>query len=182
MMRCSHKHEIAPHIEKYDELWQHLLDRTTEISSGTGNNQAASSDSLESLLLPLANSPAAKGAFFLTTLPTSLDNIVDNLTTKESATYSEICNRLLDLYPPEQPTDSNTAFTVGCGGRKNGKGKDKSDKIYTYCKSKGFRGTGHLVEDCQTKKRDNPQNAAAAIESNDRDYAFPIAENDFPPN
>ncbi|PUU82334.1 hypothetical protein B9Z19DRAFT_968663, partial [Tuber borchii] len=146
-LRCSNKRAIAAHIEKYDELWQRLLERTSEAASRTRDADSPSKDSLEAVLLPLANSEVAKGAFFLTSLPSTLDNVVDNLTTKESATYYEVCTRLLDLYPAEQPADTNTAFAAASSNR-NDRGRRKEEKTCTYCKSKGYRGVGHFVTDC----------------------------------
>ena len=46
--------------------------------------------SLEYILQSLVNSPITKVAFFLASLLTSLDNIVDNLTTKELLTYDDV--------------------------------------------------------------------------------------------
>ena len=111
-LHCSNKREIAAHIERYDELWQRLLEQTSEASSRSRDANTTSKDALEAVLLPLANSAVAKGAFCLTSLAMTLDNVVDNLTTKESATYSEVCTKLLVLYPAEQPADTNTAFTT----------------------------------------------------------------------
>jgi len=136
-LRCSNKREIAAHIEKYDELWQRLLEQTFEANSRSRDADSTSKDTLEAVLLPLANTEVAKGAFFLTTFPSTLDNVVDNLTTKESAAYNEVCTRLLDLYPAALPADTNTAFTATSSNRNN-KGKRKEEKICTYCKSKRY--------------------------------------------
>ena len=182
-LRCSNKRDIATHIEKYDELWQRLVDHTSEATIRSSASSAATKDGLEAILLPLANSAIAKGAFFLTTLPTSLDNVVDNLTTKESATYNDVCTKLLDLYSDESPGESNTAFTTTSVSR-NDKGKHKEEKICTYCKSKGFRGIGHLVGECRTRKRytGGKISAATAMGNVSTGYAFPASENDFPQN
>jgi len=182
-LRCSNKREIAAHIEKYDELWQRLLERTSEATSRSKDANTTSKDVLEAVLLPLANSEVAKGAFFLTSLPSTLDNVVDNITTKESATYSEVCTRLLDLYPSEQPADNNTAFAA-VNNNHNDKGKRKEQKVCTYCKSKGFRGLGHLVAECRTRKKDTggQASAAAALVDTNKGYAFPATEGEFPPD
>ena len=181
-LRCSNKREIAAHIEKYDELWQRLLERTYAATSRSRDANSGSKDTLEAVLLPLANSEVAKAAFFLTSLPTTLDNVVDNLTTKQSATYNEVCTRLLDLYPAEQPADTNTAFAAASSNR-NGRGRRIEEKICTYCKSKGYRGIGHLVIDCRTGKKDatGGASAAAALVDRNKGYAFRTMETDFPP-
>ena len=89
-LRCSNKCKIPTHIEKYDQLWQRLLEPTAEATSQAKDANTAYKDVLEAVLLPLATSEVTKGALFLTSLPSTLDNVVDNLTTKESATYSEV--------------------------------------------------------------------------------------------
>ena len=182
-LRCRNKREIASHIEKYDELWQRLVDRTSEATLRSGAASTTSKDALEAVLLPLANSAVVKGAFFLTTVPTTLDNVVNNLTTKESATYNDVCTKLLDLYSDENPADTNTAFTTTSMSR-NDKGRRKEEKICTYCKSKGYRGTGHLEGECRTRKRDTGGRASAATVMEDcrKGYAFPATEKEFPPN
>jgi len=182
-LRCSNKREIAAHIEKYDELWQRLLERTSEATLRSRDADTTPKDTLEAVLLPLASSAIAKGAFFLTSLPTTLDNVVDNLTTKESATYSEVCTRLLDLYPAEQPAETNTAF-ASMSSNRNNRGRSKDEKICTYCKSKGFRGIGHLVAECRTRKKDTggQASAVAALADKQKGYAFMAVENEFPPD
>ena len=184
-LRCSNKREIASHIEKYHELWQRLLERTSEGTTQSTTATTTSKDTLEAVLVPLANSNMAKGAFFLTTLPTSLDNVVDNLTTKQSATYDDVCTKLLDLYSQENPVETNTAFTTSTTNvSRSDRGKRKEDKVYTYCKSKGFHGIGPLVVDCCTQKRDasGKASAATAIEDRPGGYAFPAADTEFPPD
>ena len=211
-LRCSNKREIASHIEQFDELWDRLLQRTSEAttssttSSTTTTTTTASASStatastsppsstitetLESLLLPLASSPIAKGAFFITSLPTTLDNVIDNLTTKDTVTYTDICNKLLDLYPTASQTQcDNTAFlsTSGRQDRRKGRSDQARDgKICGYCKSKGFRGMGHLESECRTKKREKGGTAATAQAANTdqkayRRYAFPTTDSRFPP-
>lgn len=211
-LRCSNKREIASHIEQFDELWDRLLQRTSEAttssttSSTTTTTTPASASStatastsppsstitetLESLLLPLASSPIAKGAFFITSLPTTLDNVIDNLTTKDTVTYTDICNKLLDLYPTASQTQcDNTAFlsTSGRQDRRKGRSDQARDgKICGYCKSKGFRGMGHLESECRTKKREKGGTAATAQAANTdqkayRRYAFPTTDSRFPP-
>jgi len=185
-LRCSNKREIASHIEKYDELWQRLLERSSQATTPSTATKTNSKDMLEAVLLLLANSNVAKGAFFLTTLPTSLDNVVDNLITKESANYDDVCSKLLDLYSHESPAETNTAFTTTNVSRSD-KGKRKEDKVCTYCKSKGFRGIGYHVADCRIRKRDptgGKASAATVIENgpNLNGYAFAATGDEFPPH
>ena len=198
-LRCSNKREIAPHIEQFDELWDRLLQRTNEASSATtpdsssssaSTSRSSSTETLETLLLPLASSPIAKGAFFITSLPTSLDNVIDNLTTKDTVTYTDICNKLLDLYPSTSQSSADNAAFFTTNNRKDtrkGKGDQPKDgKLCGYCKSKGFKGIGHLESECRTKKRERVGTAATAqaphtTQSAYHRYAFPTTGSQFPP-
>jgi len=45
-------------------------------------------------------SPEAKAAILLRSLPESMNNIVDNLQTKEDLTYDHVYNKLMDLKIP----------------------------------------------------------------------------------
>ena len=179
-LKCTNKREVAAHITRFDEMWQRFTVRTRT----SGSTEPDSKDeSLETLLKPLAESDRAKGAFFLTSLPTSLDYVVENITTKPSVTYTDICNKLLDMFPAgsNTATASNSAFATTDGTTDRGKRKGKgSDKVCTYCKSKGRRGLGHLISECYTKQRDDGKHvAAAAMDSKpaetlreDSNYAF----------
>jgi len=89
-LRCSNKREIAPQMEQFDELSDCLLQRTNEASSpitpdssssSPSTSKSISTETLETLLVQLVSSPIAKGAFSITSLPTSLDNGINNLTT-----------------------------------------------------------------------------------------------------
>ncbi|PUU76804.1 hypothetical protein B9Z19DRAFT_1066340 [Tuber borchii] len=109
-LRYSNKHEIAVHIEKHDELWLPPLEQTSEATSWSRDLDSISKDTLEAALLLLVNSGVTNGAFFPTSLPNTLNNVVDNLTTKGTAIYSQVGIKLLDLYPAKQPADTNTCF------------------------------------------------------------------------
>jgi len=101
---------------------------------------------LEALLLALANRTVPKGAFFHTPLPTSLANIVYNLSTKESATDTDVCTKLLNMYPQEKPHDTNKGFAT-TSSNKSHRIQLKDERIRPYCKSKGFSRIGHLAVD-----------------------------------
>ena len=118
-LRGSNKREISSHIEQFDELWDRLLQRTSEASSASTPGSSSSSyasttrsstgETMETLLLQLPSSPIAQGAFFMTLLPTSLDNVIDYLNTKYTVTFTDIYNKLLDLYPSTSQSSTNNA-------------------------------------------------------------------------
>lgn len=158
-------------------VWDIVSGETTKPSEDkVAAGSEGDSKSLEAILKPLAESDRAKGVFFLTSLPSSLDYVVENLTTKPSITYTDICNKLQDLFPAGSATSrGNSAFATTThsesdsepeseseNGKNRGKKKGKgSSKVCTYCQSKGRPGQGHVVEKCWTKQRDEGRQAAA---------------------
>jgi hypothetical protein len=124
---------------------------------------------MESVLRPLAESLAGGGAFFNRIPAASLDNVIENITTKESAAYTDVCANLQDLHPVEQSSEDNTTFAATASVK-----AEEENQVCMYCKSKGFRGLGREVRECRTKKRDGnlPQSAAAAVRTDNQSFAF----------
>lgn len=152
-IKCNSKSDIADHIAKYNELWSRLVERTAKISE-------EDSDSLEAVLRPLANSPRAKGSLFLTTLPEELDNIVDNLKTKQNLTYDDVCSRLLELsLNLTTNNDNNKAYIIK--QKKDYKVNQFNTKVKkecSFCKSKKKWYKGHTLENCRNKKKEENAN------------------------
>jgi len=100
---CDTKYDIldllSDHINKYDTLWNrlHLLCST-----------ASSTDryTLPFVFQTVVASAEAKAAILLRSLPESMNNMVDNLQTKEDLTYDHVYNKLMDL---KIPTAVNSA-------------------------------------------------------------------------
>src|SRR5208337_2017171 len=139
----------------------------------TALSPAEIEQSLEKVLCLLANLPVTKVAFFLASLPTSLDNVVDNLTTKDSLTYNDTCQRLLDLVEGDlKGDDKESAAFVTTIPKKFKKTKSKPTKaVCAYCILKGYRGLGHSEDQCRTKAKDAKEAADLTME----DYAFIIS-------
>lgn len=178
-LKCTSKREVAAHIAEYDELWQRFTVRTRAPAETDSKEEP-----LEKLLKPLAESDRAKGAFFLTSLPASLDYVVKNLTTKPSITYTDICNKLQDLFPASSnAASSQSAFAATDSKPENRRGRG-SDRVCNYCKSIGRPGLGHTEEDCwkkeldewkQVKQQGEGKQIAAVVvepEQDDGNYAF----------
>lgn len=171
-IKCNLKSDVADHIAKYNELWSRLVERTAKTSK-------EDSDSLEAVLRPLANSPRAKGSLFLTTLPEELDNIVDNLKTKQNLTYDDVCSRLLELsLNSTTNNDINKAYVSK--QKKDYKVNDFKPKVKkecSFCKSKKKWYKGHTLENCRNKKKEENANIVNSSENecNDIDIAFPAS-------
>ncbi|RPA88770.1 hypothetical protein L873DRAFT_1903287 [Choiromyces venosus 120613-1] len=146
-------------------------------------------ETIQLLLLPLASSPIAEGALCITSLPTTLDNIINNLTAKEIITYVDICKKLLDLYPAIAQTSPENAVFVTTYCRKEERRArrswSKDNKLYGYYKSKGFKGVGYLQSKCWTKKCEKNEKKVMAQtlqanHSSHHGYVFPTTTSSFP--
>ena len=97
-----------------------------------------------------------KGYFFLTTLPETMENVIDNLVSKDTTKYSTIESKMLDLC--EKPLDMATTFTstsaywtqTSCCNVPTS--TDLSCKECSYCKKKNFRFKSHIYAKCDHLK------------------------------
>ncbi|RPA93388.1 hypothetical protein L873DRAFT_1853870 [Choiromyces venosus 120613-1] len=107
MIHCLNKSDITAYIEQFDELWDSFLQRTSEamtLSMLIKASHTSTNETLETLVHSPALSCIMKRTFFITFLSISLDNVIDNLTTKDMITYTDIST---------SPTDiENTAFVT----------------------------------------------------------------------
>jgi hypothetical protein len=123
-LKCNSKNNLPEHITQFDQLWSRFMQRTA----------GASIDTLESDWATVANSPRAKASILLASLPSSLDNVVDNLSAKTGLTYEDVTNRLTDLsvHKSRNRKDEDDKALEGKDKAK-GNGK-KSMKQCTQCK------------------------------------------------
>ena len=84
---------LLHHINQYDTLWNRLHLRCSTASP-------TDRYTLPFVFKSVFESPEAKAALLLRSLPESMNNIVDNLQTKEDLTYDHVYNKLLDLKIP----------------------------------------------------------------------------------
>jgi len=100
------------------------------------------------------DSPEGKAAILLHSLPESMNNIADNLQTKEDLTYDHIFNKLMDLKvsTPVNSADNKRDKNADVKGRgkkprrePSSKGPPALPKEYSYCKKQypTTRSDGH---------------------------------------
>ena len=149
---------ISDHINKYGTQWNRLQFRC---STATSSDRYA---------LPLAfkllfESTEAKAALLLRSLPESMNNIVDNLQTKEDLTYDHVHQRLLDLKSPCAASSADnkaykSADVKGNGkapGRKSPPKGNSGSKECTWCMKHygGVGAKGHTWNECHKLKAKN---------------------------
>ena len=146
---------IAEHINAYDTYWNRIQLRC---SAATPYDRYA----LPFVFKSVFESPEAKAAILLRSLPESMNNIVDNLQTKEDLTYDHVYNKLMDLRSPTSGNSEGdkaykTAIVKGKGREQQRSGRSATPKECTYCKKHypSARSEGHAWNECSKLKADN---------------------------
>ena len=97
-------------------------------------------EELSKTLQALTASSEAKAAFLLVSLPSLMDNIVDNLRTKERVTYEDVRAKPLDLSANKAIAgNSKTIYRI----QKSPKTIGNEEKDCTWCRKRKMRSQGH---------------------------------------
>ena len=78
--------DLQAHVDNFNQLWIKMIKRTQSCNQ-----------SVTKAMKPVFESDETKGTFFLTTLPETMDNIIDNLTTASLTKYSDIEPKMLEM-------------------------------------------------------------------------------------
>ncbi|KAH8722569.1 hypothetical protein GQ44DRAFT_729447 [Phaeosphaeriaceae sp. PMI808] len=78
--------DLKLHINTFHQLWHHLSKKCH-----------ASKQTIATAMAPLFSSDDVKGAFFLSTLPDTLDHVIDTFSTLEISAYSKMEPKILDI-------------------------------------------------------------------------------------
>jgi hypothetical protein len=115
-MRKDENTSMLLHITEFESKW-------TVVNTKVSNASSTDKDWLQGLKLCF-NDPEFKAHLLLRTLPSNLENVVDNLQTKSDLTYSDVRTKLLDLNKSDSP--SGDALMVKSQKKKTRTGKAKS--------------------------------------------------------
>lgn len=165
-LRYADGDNLMSHLDDFRQIWTKLYTRTSNSSQSIGKAMKAMFDSDE-----------VKGSFFLTTLPDTLDHVVDNLSSQGLTKFSQIEPKILDI-ASRKTEDDPAAYYTQTGrrnqqrntGRRDTREKPK-DKGCTWCRSKNYKFVGHSYTDCdklaQYKKKRNDKDKANAAGDDD---------------
>ena len=145
-LRLTNKSDIATHINKFDSSWTRIQHRCSTAT-------ATDDFDLPYVFKSVFESLTAKAALMLYSLPSSMDNIVDNLQTKDGLTYDQVYQKLMDLNSKSNQVEDK-AYRVQEPRRQADPNSNSEDKECSYCK-KHFpksRWTGHLWNECHKLK------------------------------
>ena len=129
-LRVTSKSDLASTITKFNAQWTRL---NTRCSTARETDEFALPYDFQGVF----QSPRAKAAYLLLTLPPSMSNIRDNLMTKDNLSYEQCYQRLMDL-TTEEDGDSDKAYTTTkTTSRSKGTGKPPATtsgtKEFTWC-------------------------------------------------
>lgn len=142
-LRYKDGEDLGTHLDLFHQLWTKMLQRCQ-------NSQQPVAKSM----LPLFDNDNVKGSFFLTTLPNTMDGIIDNLSTKGIDTFSSIEPRMLNIAARNNLKEIDLAayYTATSGKGKqrqqgNAKTTDKTNEC-TWCKKHDMTFIGHVYTNC----------------------------------
>ncbi|KAI0992830.1 hypothetical protein K3495_g15354, partial [Podosphaera aphanis] len=146
---------IPEYLTKFNDSWNRLRNRSQ-----------ASETTLAKAFKDLTSSDDVKGAFLLSSLPKSMENIVDNLVTKEVINYEGVSAKLLDVSANRtEPSADNKAYSA----------ENHSVKECSWCKSLKYKYEGNLYTECRIlkahqQKRKEKKNSAKTAQSTSDDH------------
>jgi len=151
-LKVTSKSDLSDTITKFDTEWTRLNNRCSTAT-------AASAFKLPFVFKSVFESPEAKAAFLLNTLPSSMYNIKDNLMTKDNLTYEACYQRLMDI-TTEGIEVEDKAYTAQTQASKQQKQPSKQpttgEKDCSYCRKHypNSKSAGHIWSECNKLKKD----------------------------
>ncbi|KAI0992821.1 hypothetical protein K3495_g15363 [Podosphaera aphanis] len=137
---------ISDHLSRFETSFSHIFSRCSESS----RQEAIALKNFLSV-------EEVKIMCLFRSLPSSLSNIVDNLSTKDHLTYSIVNKRLLDLQQNRHSSDnSSTAYAARRPTGNNNWNRPKNfDKVLecTWCRKYGEDYVGHVHTRCAKLKK-----------------------------
>lgn len=192
-LRYQDGDDLSAHVDLFQQQWNKMAQRCQN-----------SSQAVATLMSPIFENDHVKGSFFLTTLPNTMDSIIDNLSTKGLDRFAEIEPRMLDIAAKHNISelDSTAYYTAASakakknqqqqnyGNRSNTQQRSDTtqDDECSWCRKHKMQFVSHVYTNCTKLKqyKDNKKkasaNTAAADENNnseprqDEEVAFSAAK------
>ncbi|KAK4084477.1 uncharacterized protein Triagg1_957 [Trichoderma aggressivum f. europaeum] len=143
-MRYDDQDDLVAHLDTFHQAWSHLERRCRSSSQELAKN-----------LTPVFSSEAIKGSFFLSTLPESMDNIINNLSSRNINKFIDIEPEMLDIAQRRaQPADEKAMYTKTAARGKQRANVPRQSPTSgnqcecTWCRKRNFTFVGHLYTEC----------------------------------
>ncbi|KAI1000253.1 hypothetical protein K3495_g7950 [Podosphaera aphanis] len=137
---------ITDHLSRFETSFQHLHSRCCE-------SVRPEAKALKTFL----SVEEVKIMCLFRSLPSSLENVIDNLSTKDNIKNADVNKRLLDLHSTKLPINNSSSSKAYFTTKDNsGKGKERQ-KECNWCKKLGFYYKGHVHSECRKLKAHKEQ-------------------------
>jgi hypothetical protein len=146
--------DLKAHLNAFNQAWQQLAKKCR-----------ASSQPVAVSLCTLFESDDVKGSFFLSTLPNTLDHVIDSFATRDVTKFSEMEPKILDI--AEKYTINSDSTTAYSAVSRRPRGRQQSSSynspapskviptdsvVCTWCKKHNFDPKGHIYQHCEMLK------------------------------
>ena len=136
---------LQDHLDAFHQAWMKM------------EQQCNSSTKLVATALRnVFTSEDVKGYFFFTTLPETMENVIDNFVSKETTKYFTIESKMLDFCEKSLDMATTPTFTSAYWTQTNRRnvstGIDLGRKECNYCKKKSFHFKSHIYAECDHLK------------------------------
>ena len=163
-LRYHDGEDLKHHLDNFHQVWTKMARKTQ-----------GSTQPVAKAMKPIFESDEVKGSFFLTTLPDTMDNLIDNLATRGITTFVDIEPKILDIAEKHSlDTVDSSAYYTTTRKLKNTNTTTPNNEC-TWCKKHDMTFIGHVYTNCrklkkyqeENKKEDNPQTASKKKQKGD---------------
>jgi transposase InsO family protein len=144
-LRYNDGDDLRLHLDEFHQRWTRMANRC-----------AASSQTVAKAMTKMFESDEVKGSFFLSTLPDTMDTIIDNLSTRNLTAFKDIEPKILDIADRHSlnSTDS-TAYAARQAAARSNQGPRSTTTLQecTWCRKHNLTFIGHVYTNCNELKR-----------------------------
>ena len=148
-LRCKDEANLSNHLTEFENKCALFADRCTPLST----------DDLCKQLSHTAHCDKVKASYLLSSLPRSMENVVDNLQSKPDCRYDDVHNHLLSIASCRNEENGDKAYSTSKDTKKKEKGKKRQAKdtdepvVCTWCKKTGENTfEGYSYQQCRKLK------------------------------
>ena len=148
-LRYHDGEDLKQHLDIFHQVWTKMARRTH-----------GSTQPVAKAMKPIFESDEIKGSFFLTTLPDTMDNLVDNLATRGITTFVDIEPKILDIAEKYSldSVDSSAYFTKIRKANDKSKATTPTTNECTWCRKHDMTFVGHVYTNCRKLKEHQEKN------------------------
>lgn len=153
--------DLRIHLDEFHQRWTRMSKRC-----------ATSTQPVAVAMRAMFDSDQVKGSFFLATLPETMDNVIDNLSTRNVTAFQDIEPKILDISEKHSldVVDSSAAYAARqTASRKPASTKPPNGVLEcTWCRKHDLPFVGHLYPTCYALKKHKESQAKGDAPTNSK--------------